>query len=42
MRYVTEAGDLDVAGWWQVQAYIEKGSGKWLSSIFRFTVRPNL
>jgi hypothetical protein len=42
MRYVTVAGDLDVAGGWQLQAYVEKSGGQGHSSIYRFSVRANL
>ena len=42
MRYTTVANDLDQAGSWKVQGYVELSSGKWRSSIKTFLVHSNL
>lgn len=42
MKYASEVDDLDVAGGWQVQGYVEIGSGKWSSDVHRFRVYANL
>ena len=42
MRYVTVAGDLDMAGNWSLQGYIESATGKWHSTVQEFRVYANL
>lgn len=42
IKYTTLTGDLDTAGTWRIQGYIEMGGGKWHSEIAYFTVQPNL
>jgi hypothetical protein len=42
ITYTTTEGDLDVAGVWQIQAYIIIGSNKWHTDIGTFRVYPNL
>lgn len=45
LQYTAVADDLDVAGDWQMQAYVEFGTpatSGWHSEIVRFTVSPNL
>lgn len=40
--YTTVAGDLDIPGVWQIQAYVETSSGKYHSSKTTFIVYENL
>lgn len=40
--YTTIDGDLDMAGAWQMQAFIQTPAGGWSSDILEFTVYPNL
>ena len=43
IKYVTTAvSDLDEAGTWEAQAYIELPTGKWNSDPANFTVEANL
>jgi len=42
ISYVTVDGDLDIAGLWQAQAYVELTSGKYHSDIISFRVYDNL
>jgi hypothetical protein len=42
LQYTTTVDDIDLAGDWQVQVYIENPSGKWHSDIQAFSVRDNL
>ncbi len=41
-KYDSIAGDLDLAGTWLWEGYVEIASGKWHSDIHRFTVVANL
>lgn len=41
-RYVSVLNDLDTAGGWQVQGYVEIGAGKWSSDVYRFRVYSNV
>lgn len=40
VSYTTQAGDLDTAGWWVLQARATIGSGTWLGESVRFKVWP--
>jgi hypothetical protein len=42
IKYVTVEDDLDSAGPWQVQGYIEIGAGKWSTDVHRFRVYANV
>jgi hypothetical protein len=42
MKYDSITNDLDEAGEWIVQGYVEVGSGKWHTDPFQFTVYPVL
>lgn len=42
MKYVSIAGDLDVAGEWRVQGRVVIGGGDWHTDEARFTVWKNL
>lgn len=42
LEYLTQDGDLNRAGQWQAQAYIEMGGIKTFSTIVPFTVVKNL
>ncbi len=42
LKYTTIAGDLDLAGFWQVQAYVVLPTGEWHSSTEMFEVSENL
>lgn len=42
LTYVTGSGDLDVAGIWRLQAYIEKTNGKFFSTKAIFKVDDNV
>lgn len=42
MKYVTVAGDLDIAGAWQAQGYAELVAEKWTTDVYRFRVYANL
>lgn len=42
MKYVGIAGDIDLAGTWQMQGYVEIPAGKFYSVKTRFTVHDNL
>ena len=42
MKYVGVAGDIDLAGIWQMQGYVEMPAGKFYSVKTRFTVHDNL
>ena len=41
LRYTTIAADLDQAGGWKLQAYIEMPTGKWHSDITEIIVYGN-
>lgn len=38
LKYQFVSGDLDVAGIWSVQAYVEMPSGSWTSGTYEFEV----
>ena len=42
LKYTAIAGDIDTAGRWQVQAYVEIGAAKYYSTKTTFTVHSNL
>ena len=42
IQYVGVSGDIDQAGEWQVQGYVETSDGKFFSEIADFTVRATL
>ena len=42
IEYVTQANDLDEAGWWRAQGYIVTGSKSFKTQIERFEVKLNL
>lgn len=42
IKYVTVVGDLDAAGTWSIQGYVEMPAGKWHSDISQFEVFKNL
>ena len=42
LKYTTVTDDLDTAGDWQVQAFVDFGSTEWRSDIKNFMVHPNL
>lgn len=42
LKYTTLTGDIDVAGAWKLQGYIEGTTTKWHSDIVEFTVDGNL
>jgi len=42
IQYVTEEGDIDTVGDWELQAYIVEPSGAWYTDIVNFKVYSNL
>lgn len=43
VRYTTVNGDLDVAGQWELQVYVDfAGGGKWYSTPNTLNVKPSL
>ena len=42
IQYTTVSGDLDLAGKWVLQGYVETPAGKWHSSWYPFLVNENL
>jgi hypothetical protein len=42
LKYTTLLGDLDVAGQWKLQVYLEMLTGKWHSDMYTFMVFDNL
>lgn len=42
LKYTTASGDLNTAGDWQVQAFVDFGATEWRSDIKNFMVHPNL
>jgi hypothetical protein len=42
LSYVTQSGDLDIAGNWKLQAYIVIGPSGWRTDIYSFPVHRNL
>ena len=42
IQYTVQANDLDMAGYWDIQGYIESSSGKWHTTISSFKVEDNL
>lgn len=42
LQYTTQEGDLDQAGLWSVQTYVELPGGKWHGKVDRFRVEANL
>ena len=42
MRYVTISGDLDEAGFWRIQGYVETASWQGYTSLGEFEVHANL
>ena len=41
-KYVSVLNDLDAAGIWYLQGYVELGGGKWYSDVQKFIVHENL
>lgn len=41
IQYFSIAGDLDLAGFWHIQAYVEMPAGKWHSDVQLFEVHAN-
>ncbi len=41
-QYFAVAGDLDQAGDWEWQGYVEVPAGHWHTTIHAFPVKPNL
>ncbi len=42
IQYVTQTGDLSLAGLWQIQGFIQKIGAQLHSNVGKFTVYPNL
>lgn len=42
LKYTTVANDIDQAGTWQVQAYVEIGTSKYYSTKTTFAVHSNI
>lgn len=42
IRYVIQAGDLDTAGWWKAEGYVELAGKALRTSKARFEVEPTL
>lgn len=42
VQYVTQAGELSLAGSWRVQVYLALGTANWRTSIGSFNVLANL
>lgn len=42
LQYTTISGDLNICGWWKIQAYIVSSSGEWRSDINNFEVHRNI
>jgi len=42
IQYLTEAGVLDEAGFWEVQAHVTTADGSWWTETAGFRVSPNL
>jgi hypothetical protein len=38
VRYLTEAGDLDMPGQWKFQALVENSAGQWLGATVKLRV----
>ena len=42
MQYVSASGDLNIAGNWKIQAFVQLPSGQWKSNIEKFKVYKNI
>ena len=42
IQYLAVDGDLNVAGTWNLQAYVATGAGTWSTSVGTFKVHENL
>jgi hypothetical protein len=42
VQYSTVANDLDMAGVWNIQAYVVLAAGSWHSDVTSFVVYPNV
>lgn len=42
MKYISEDGDLDVAGWWKLQGFISISDSEWHTNVVTFQVHRNL
>ena len=42
VKYLSISGDLDLAGFWRVQAHVVLPTGEWSSSVEMFEVVDNL
>lgn len=42
LRYTTISGDLDQAGWWEVEGHVITPGGEWTSTAYGFEVHANL
>lgn len=42
IRYVTVAGDIDEAGKWKVQSFVQTSQGAWSSNVHEFFVLNTL
>ena len=42
IQYLSVDGDLNVAGTWNLQAYVATGAGTWSTSVGTFKVHENL
>lgn len=42
MQYVTIAGDLDIAGLWEIQGRVQFGSNTWKTTVKQFHVYSNI
>lgn len=42
MKYVSQANDLDVVGFWKLQGYIVIGDSSWHTNVDNFQVHRNL
>ena len=42
LKYTTVSGDIDQAGYWEIQARIEMGGGDWASSRKEFRVHDRI
>jgi hypothetical protein len=42
MKYVTQSGDLDTLGSWEIQGKVVIGSAEWRTKVGQFVVHPNL
>lgn len=42
IQYASQSGDIDSAGNWQIQGYVELPDGKYYSEVLRFRVLDNI